>query len=300
MSYGQYSENHRGRIDHDRPRKSRVKQVVDTDTVAHLWAHQTQDHARNKLGNFYYDGATIYSYGRHFPIARITTDATGARCVLFTSRDYSMTTAKQKHIARMACSHLALYTVEHPDTEPCAADHDAMVRKASEAADKATRARKRADWHLSEAKCWIDQANEFNRAFNLGLPHIDLAFLGEHLAQIEERIEAERARQESERRAQARIAAQENRERLRAWLRGDSIHPPRTLRPMVRVNGDMVETTWGASVPLADAQFTYNVAKACAAKGKTYTTGSIGNRAGTLASLYHNAGKVGDYGVSLD
>lgn len=77
MSFGQYSQNARGRIAHDRPRKARVRQVVDTDTVAHLWAHQTQDHARNKLGNFYFDGATIYSYGRHFPIARTRGNKSG-------------------------------------------------------------------------------------------------------------------------------------------------------------------------------------------------------------------------------
>jgi hypothetical protein len=40
------------------------------EDVAHVWAHQLQSHARNKRGNFYFQGDTIYSYGSHFPIAK--------------------------------------------------------------------------------------------------------------------------------------------------------------------------------------------------------------------------------------
>ena len=33
--------------------------------IPHLWAHQTQDEARNGTGSFYFRGASIYSYGSH-------------------------------------------------------------------------------------------------------------------------------------------------------------------------------------------------------------------------------------------
>lgn len=79
----------------------RLKIVVPTSQVAHLWANQLQSEARNPGGNFYFKGATIYSYGSHFPIATIVNDGT----VLFTELSYSNTTAKHIREARSAVSH---------------------------------------------------------------------------------------------------------------------------------------------------------------------------------------------------
>jgi len=50
--------------------KKRKKLVFDTGEIPHLWAHRTQEEARNRQGNLYFTGDTIYSYGSHFPIAR--------------------------------------------------------------------------------------------------------------------------------------------------------------------------------------------------------------------------------------
>lgn len=48
--------------------------------------------------NMFIDSDTIYSYGYHFPIARMTKqkDEDGKTIVLFTNRGYSNTTAKHK------------------------------------------------------------------------------------------------------------------------------------------------------------------------------------------------------------
>lgn len=89
------------------PKAKRQKHVFDTGEIPHLWAHQTQSEARNANKKLYFEGPTIYSYGSHFPIARIVTRGlqswqsadykTGKRkpvqCVLFTTRTYSVTTA---------------------------------------------------------------------------------------------------------------------------------------------------------------------------------------------------------------
>ena len=48
----------------------RTRTVHPADMVAHLWAHKSQDFARNPGHNFYFHGDTIYSYGSHFPVAR--------------------------------------------------------------------------------------------------------------------------------------------------------------------------------------------------------------------------------------
>ena len=78
-----------------------MKKVLDPQTVAHYWANKVQSEATNSNRSFYFDGDAIYSYGRHFPIAKHINEK-----VLFTTRSYSNTTAKHISIVRAACSHL--------------------------------------------------------------------------------------------------------------------------------------------------------------------------------------------------
>lgn len=68
-----------------------TKHVVPTDQVAHLWAHQAQDSARNSSRNVSFSGDTIYSYST--PIGRIVKDKRGQPVALFTVHSYSMTTS---------------------------------------------------------------------------------------------------------------------------------------------------------------------------------------------------------------
>ena len=78
-----------------------MRKVVDKDMVAHLWANQSQDEARNQGGNFYFRGDTIYSYGSHFRIAKFAWHK-DKKCILLNSNSYSVTTSAQQHIVRMA------------------------------------------------------------------------------------------------------------------------------------------------------------------------------------------------------
>lgn len=49
---------------------------TDISQVAHLWANQLQESARNS-GNYYFNGDAIYSYGSHFMIAKHHTNKQG-------------------------------------------------------------------------------------------------------------------------------------------------------------------------------------------------------------------------------
>lgn len=71
-----------------------MKKVLNNENVAHVWAHQQQSEARNANNSFYFNGATIYSYGYHFPIAKHAINEKGEKVILFTTRSYSNTTAK--------------------------------------------------------------------------------------------------------------------------------------------------------------------------------------------------------------
>jgi hypothetical protein len=81
---------------------SRQRKVFPRETVAHLWAHKAQDSARDPSGNFYFTGASLYSYGSHFIIAHHMGDEWGpelAGRVLWNEAGYSKTTANMKSIA---------------------------------------------------------------------------------------------------------------------------------------------------------------------------------------------------------
>lgn len=42
---------------------------MNNSMVAHLWANEKQESANGS--NFYFEGESIYSYGRHFEVGRI-------------------------------------------------------------------------------------------------------------------------------------------------------------------------------------------------------------------------------------
>ena len=69
---------------------SRQKQVYTTGEIPHLWAHQTQDYARNQQNNLFFEGPVIYSYGHHHAIAKLFPEK---NVVLFNNDTVSNTTA---------------------------------------------------------------------------------------------------------------------------------------------------------------------------------------------------------------
>lgn len=84
---------------------------MNNDQVAHLWANKSRQQAKGS--NVFFEGNTIYSYGHHFPMARLYKGV-----VLYTTGSYSVTTAKHLSIVRRACSHLTVFNVDDVSAEP--------------------------------------------------------------------------------------------------------------------------------------------------------------------------------------
>jgi hypothetical protein len=82
---------------------------MNNKECAHLWANRSRPAAKGS--HFYFEGDTIYSYGPHFPIARLFQHKNGPLSFLMTTWGYSPTTAKHKSIVRMAASHLTGHLV---------------------------------------------------------------------------------------------------------------------------------------------------------------------------------------------
>jgi hypothetical protein len=236
--------------------------------VAHAWANQNGRGNRAKGFNMWYDGDTIYSYGTHFPIARIVPCDNGIapRCILFTTENRSISTAKHKTITWRACQGDRVFTVPNVEAR-CEADHLAnhanYVVRARASFDKAKQARVYGDFHLREAAAAIGSANLYATWFNLPVEQIDVAQFDAAWAQVAARTAERRADAERRQRIAQRERDRANHEKLCEWLKGSDIYPPHTARPYVRIRGDVVQTSWGAEVPLAAAVKVYKMARIC-------------------------------------
>lgn len=95
-----------------------MRTIVNSSQVAHLWANQSQPEASNGGRSFYFDGPTIYSYGRHFPIASHVKNRAGASGVIFTRQRHSVTTAKHVTQTWRALRGLDLPVFSVPSVSP--------------------------------------------------------------------------------------------------------------------------------------------------------------------------------------
>lgn len=145
------------------------------EEVAHLWANQTQDSARHSSGSFYFDGKTIYSYGRHFPIAAHVTNEQGEKAILFTTRTYSNTTAKHIGIVWRACSHLKRirFSSQLPDSANDNWAHNANFtqwQNLMEAQATHLHTARKPEKYLSEIGYLAQQVKEYAAFYGLEIP----------------------------------------------------------------------------------------------------------------------------------
>lgn len=73
---------------------------MNNSMVAHLWANEKQESANGS--NFYFEGESIYSYGRHFEAGRIVRNKRGEKAYLINDGYYSSTTSKHQYYIREA------------------------------------------------------------------------------------------------------------------------------------------------------------------------------------------------------
>jgi hypothetical protein len=245
----------------------RTRNVHPADMVAHLWAHKSQDFARNPGHNFYFHGDTIYSYGSHFPVARHVENKR-SRAVLFTTRSYSSTTAGHKCMVEGACRHLTVFHVADVNSaEP--RKQFAEYRAAYMAlVGKYAKARQRKPEHLAALRDLVEEANRYAAFFGLRarltLPD-DLTGMIAECQAIEKRDRERKQREERKR-------ERESQERLQKWVDGQIDYCPSTYgQPIrLRIAGDELQTSRGARVPLVHAVKAFRVLKRLHDKGQAY------------------------------
>ena len=104
----------------------RIKTVFPYDELARVWLRQGQDTGRSPGERMCFIGDTIYSYGPHFPIARLFDAPNGEQVILFTTDTYSRTTLTHIRAVSSAIrnSHRRTVLCAYPQAVASAEQHD--------------------------------------------------------------------------------------------------------------------------------------------------------------------------------
>jgi hypothetical protein len=334
-----------------------MRHVFPTSEVFHLWAHQTQSDARNGARNVFFEGPTIYSYRRTWPLARIYTKKRAPKgalthpnvllnatqqaqardegiMVLTNSTRYSVTTAKHQSHANRAVSHLPSIAVPCVDNmhtyHPMHATNLEHFQKESArllAEAKRVLSSNACRWRLESAQTLHLAAGNYSKFFGIRRKVPDFP-VAEWQAALDraQRIETPdpvrdaakiRARAKAAERFDAQVAdyraklAAHQAQDAEAWRLGGHMTSPEWWRAMprkmrvaltgrrgglagspdavacmLRVNGDQIETSQGARIPLDHAPRIWRLVQACREVGRPYARPeqrSFSEHAGTYA-----------------
>lgn len=290
MSYGQYATGDRlqgayfTRGDAPKVEQSskRQKHVFnDNREIAHLWFHGAYGNARNPRSNFYFSGDTIYSYGSHFPIARLVKNKAGNQAVLMTTRKYSPTTAK--HIrtvwsairvrtgdAWVPAEGWQIFNVPEPTdfTHSQLAGYQSRITELGKTVLQSRIREKTKAERFSKLVLLVTEANDFAKFTGVkkrfAVP-ANVEVLSAELGKIVKREEQEKKRrqvaQEKEWKWQTAKQREEYQSALKGWLAGEQVYLPRNpdgnREAYLRVNpvdSTVVETSQGARFPVSHAR----------------------------------------------
>jgi len=223
--------------------------------VAHIWASQSQSEGR--AGNIFFEGDTVYSYGRHFPVARFAPEF--GDIVLFTDRGYSNSTSKHKSIIRAAIPDSYQIVYCDDPSRPASHNLDIWARRVErlraefgEKKNKLGRAK-----IASEIFANSRAAIAYCDALKIDAPGFTCSTTDEDDSREYGAIAArEREAKATIRRAEyEKKSALEASERLALWQAGEYVpsHGFNYCDTVLRIKGENIQTSRGAQIPVADA-----------------------------------------------
>lgn len=280
-----------------------MRTVVNSEQVAHLWANQSQPHARNSSGSVSFDGRNLRSYATVIasivPVERRSATRSDPReVVLVTCHKYSMTT-RTKHMPLVwrAARHLRRFSVPQVCSPISAArEHREnlafLVRRLTDETARLIRKRNEpGEWNYQELVDMRADIVDYARFFRLRAPEDSDAVGTVRSARLaraarldtparRRRLETERARREERERLAALAWIESYSEALVRWRRGDitsyalprSLYSPDTpIALRYRASDDTVETSQGATVPAPHARRLFSIVASVRARGEGWT-----------------------------
>ena len=222
---------------------------------AHIWASQSQYEGR--ASRVFFESGVIYSYGRHFPVARFAPEF--GDIVLFTDRGYSNSTSKHKSIIRAAIPDSYQIVYCDDPSRPASHNLDIWARRVErlraefgEKKNKLGRAK-----IASEIFANSRAAIAYCDALKIDAPGFTCSTTDEDDSREYGAIAArEREAKATIRRAEyEKKSALEASERLALWQAGEYVpsHGFNYCDTVLRIKGENIQTSRGANIPVADA-----------------------------------------------
>jgi hypothetical protein len=251
-----------------------MKTVFTSSMVAHVWAQQNQGSGRNAKRSLFFEGATIYSYGHHFPIARFISH-NGKKAVLFTTLTYSITTSSHCSTVHQAINKsFPVFNVDDPTKTP--KPHTMKKYYAillENAVEKAIRSRTTTEWRIKDCQRITNEGNDLAKFFGwkwrLASPRFDSKFIREAKERAN-KVSAKKAEETKKKKAQL---LEEQKEAIIEWREGrrtEHGYGLSRLPTMLRIYNNEVQTSRGATIPLDHAIRLWPIILKVKASGQSY------------------------------
>ena len=271
--------------------------------VAHRWAQGVYRGARTASGipedtagwprglkgfNMYSEGPTLYSYGTHFPLARIVETPNAGTVIVFNDESRSISTSKHQTYTRRAIpagvqvfdvGDAIHYFMGYPDAETHRRVLSMYEAKAEKEQGAASRARLYVQSHLDRAQRFLNEAQAYADAFGVEWERPALADLSARAAEAAKREREARAAAEAARKAAEEAAKVRDAGAFEAWRSGASgsrcpYSYSRTATGGAYLrrspDGESLETSQGAAVPWEHALKAFRFVKLVRERGEPW------------------------------
>ena len=238
-----------------------MKTVFNNSMTAHVWFSQSQDYGNNSNSSLYFSGATIYSYGSHYPLATIYKDQ---KVVLVNSTPSSVTTGQHRSDVLRAIDNETFKTISVPNTTDAqnCENIEHLESRVLETLENLFKGRMHHESHYIYS---IGKYNDYLDYFGPFVGHEKIE-IDDHLESFSTEVAKKRRIRESKEAEKRKIIQAKQLQEFRVG-ETSSVNSHKIY---LRVRNGLVETSHGADVPLKDALRLYK-----ALKNKTVNVGHI-------------------------
>lgn len=249
---------------------------MNNSQVAHKWANGHDA----KGSNFYAENGTIYSYGPHFPIARLCEGH-----ILFTTSSYSNSTSKHISLVRYAIANDAT-VIRIPSLRESVGTNEQMICVGlQEMLRKHAKSRVYKDYIAIQIQKSVANLSLYLKTYKTKPSKETKALLkliasGEWAKVKELDAKQQKARDKAQAlraKKQAELAEKLHKELIEKrdrWIAGETVEFYGTNdygQSYLRVKDRMVQTSRGAEIPLRPAMRLFELAKKCRETGQPFS-----------------------------
>jgi len=235
-----------------------MQTVFNNSDLCHVFAQQSQEYGKNAGETLFFEDKVIYSYGYHYPMAKIIDGF-----ALVNSSRYSNTTAKQTSFLKRAL-YQTIIEVPNPKAKS-KEDHiknmDNFFDNVIQYQKKASRARTEdnRDFYEMQAREEVEQLTQYVELFKIKpLKKYRLLIESNDLS---ETTEAEIIRRiKAEKRAKAKLIKAQK-DALKDWKKGKRVHimMNHSGGELLRIKGESIETSKGIKLTFEEGKRLFKI-----------------------------------------